>query len=789
MDTNQRDALGFAQGRKWKARWIWEPGDPKAPNAYCYFRKEFNLEELSSICRVFVAADTRFQLFINGRFVERGGPQSQPFLQYYDEHEVSEHLKRGLNCIAVIANHTGILPDTQGGLLAEVVSDDGQVIAATGEDWRAARAVAWTSDTYAYRGNKTTPFQEFYDARKAPEGWNLPGFDDSRWDKPFVVSTWISDRPPAVSPWTKLVPRDIPYMTAVPVLPDRIERVEESLDLINRSRANDLAPGLSMVGTEIKYSAVTGAENLCRESGDTTVQCSRNHLDDLDFDGVYAPAIVLDFGRVITARARIELSGMAGGMVEFGYAERLIDGHFNIAMECEFTDRYTMKNGEQSWESFSWRAFRYLKVRFRSCFEPITVRSIKGIISTYPYAERGCFDSTDKILNKVFEISRDTVRLCSNDCLMDTPWREQAQWLGDVAAVTVPCIYACFGDDLLPGKFIRQSAHNQHPTGMLSNISNIVNHNWQSAIPDYSLWWVMGLWNHYLYTGDEHWIHSFYPNALRIIYSHLDYVNEHGLIEDMPYWVFIDWADVERRGESAAYNGIFYGALETLAKMARLKNDRFTLELADEAMASIKSNFQAHLFDSDRRCFADANIDGRLSEKVSEHGNAAAIMWGLCDEETSRQAIETLWEKRSLRATEAQPFFMVVVLNALDRAGRFDLALRLIHDRWGRRMVERGATSVSEEWYINGSWRAGDWTGFLRTLSHAWSAIPAEFLIRNMMGLKIITPGGSKVSVSPKDVPFDYTVKYPVPAGVITVRKHGSEVEVSNTDTIKVQLA
>ncbi len=543
-----------------------------------------------------------------------------------------------------------------------------------------------------------------------------------------------------------------------------------------------------MVGKPVQYSRLEEPENLCRGEGETLVQNSLHHRD-LDFDGIYDPTVVLDFGRVITARARLHLHGVSGGIVDIGYAERLIDGHFNIAMECEFADRYIMKDGNQVFESFTWKSFRYLKLRFRSCFEPVSIHSVQGIVSTYPYEERGQFSSNDPILNAVFDISRSTVRLCSNEFLMDTPWREQAQWLGDVALVTVPAIHSCFGDAALSRKFFLQAGQNQHPTGLISNVSNTVNHNWQGAIPDYSLWWIQGLLAHFLYTGDEELIHRLYPQALRILDAHIDYLNEVSLIEDMPYWVFIDWADVEKRGICSAYNSIFYVTLQSIHDLATYKGDTYTARFARNLRTSMKAAFHDTLFDNERGCYADACIDGGLSLKVSEHGNMAPIWAGLCDYEVARQVISRLFESDgSVTFTEAQPFFMTVVLTALERADRFDLAVELIRRRWGKRMVGKGATSTFEEWYQNGSWRDGSFRGFLRTHSHAWSACPADFLIRHLLGLEILKPGCRRLRVTPRKGNFDYHVVFPTPLGSVTAECTNGEVKVSVKGPIEIEM-
>jgi hypothetical protein len=397
----------------------------------------------------------------------------------------------------------------------------------------------------------------------------------------------------------------------------------------------------------------------------------------------------------------------------------------------------------------------------------------------YPFEERGSFQSDDEELNAIFDICRYTLRLCSNEFLMDTPWREQAQWLGDVASVTLPGIYACFGDTTLPAKFLRQVTANQHVTGMLPNVSNRVSHAWQGAHVDYSLWWVMGAWNHYIYSGEREWIDWLYPVCSRVVQAFLPYVNERGMIEDMPYRVFIDWSDVDRRGECAALNAIFYGALEAVTRMAEVKHDSWMAGLCRRYMGAICTSFQESFFDAQRGCFADARIEGELSPKTSEHTNMAAIRWGLCDDETAAAVVRLLYEEQSISYTEAQPFFTAVVLQALCRMGRFDLALQMVRDRWGKRMVSRGLTSTAEEWTLNGTWRSGQFQGIMRTISHAWSAFPAEFLIRYLAGIEILSPGCRRLRVDPPPVDFDYQVRFPTPSGEVIVERKGGHTGVS----------
>ena len=760
----------FISTHRWRGKWIWAGGPGTESNVYYYFRKEFDLSETAETAPVRITADTRYDLYVNGSHAARGPVLSQPYFQYYDTHDVARLLRPGRNCIAVVVYHIGHFQDTRGGLLLELDAD-GIPVTQTDPSWRVTRAAAWMQDTHYFRMNKAVPYQEVFDSRRVPDGWSDAKFDDGGWAKAAAISARGMDAPPAVCPWSKLVPRDIPPLEETVLKPATVVCVEECLAIDHRMKPLDLSLGLSTVGKPINYSVLENAESLVEGgSGATLVRCSTNHLDGV-FDGVYDPCIVLDFGRIITAFVEIDIEGPAGGMVDIGYAERLTDDRFVNSIEGQFATRLVLRGGRQTFRSFNWLGFRYVKVRFRKCYEETKVHGFRAIDSTFPFEERGAFTSSDERLNRIWEISRATIRLCSNEFLTDTPWREQGQWLGDVAAVTLGGIYACFGDTALPGKFLRQSAANQMPTGFITNMTNSISFDWRNVIPDYSLWWIQAVWDHYLYTGDEKWIHQCYPTVLKIVYSLADYVDEYGLVDNMPYWIFIDWAAVDRRGECAAYNAIFYGTLDAVRKMAAMKRDDYTLQLADEIRATMQANFMQRLFDPDRGCLADANIDGRLSPRVSEQANMIAIQYGLCDDEAARAIVDAFYVRKSVDYTRAEPFFTWQVLKALDRIGRFDLAMAVVRERWGW-MIERGQSSCSEEWGRHGSWRSGEYSTIMRTESHAWSACPVEFLTKTLIGLEILEPGCKRIRLSPKADALDsFNVTYPTPLGPIAVTK------------------
>ncbi|MCL2832951.1 MAG: family 78 glycoside hydrolase catalytic domain [Treponema sp.] len=759
------------------AEFIWAGSGDRTVNTFYLFRRKLRAEKPGTYT-LSISGYTRYRLYINGEFISNGPPPSPEYISICDVHNVT--LPAGFNCISVEVWYfrEGASPF----LILELKDSGGNVLLSTNETWKALRAPMWRQDTQADINCCPMLHQEFYDARVCPEGWKLTGFDDTLWPKAAVLEP------------IPLVRRDIPVIGTKPVYANRIELVEEAIGLENRRRSHDLSIVLSMQGKPLEYSTAGKTENLLNESGESIFMSSTNHMNhDFTLDGYYDPCVILDFGKVITGYAEFSLDGFCGGMLDIGYAERLIDGHFVNALEgLHGSDRYIMKGGPEQYRFFAWKAFRYLKLRFHDCFEPVTVHYVRAAAATYPYRKRGNFESSDQLLNKVFDICRYTLRLCSHEHIMDTPWREQGQYCIDVSAVSLGGIYACFGDTALTGKFLWQAAMVQLPSGLIKEATHNWNGAWRGTVFDCSIWWAGALWNHYEYTGDEQWIVRFYPQVSRIVYGVTEYLDKNGLIGPLPYRAFVDWAKIEGlgygqdhvSGESTFLNALFYGTTAKILKMADLMGDTRMVSYLTDVRAGIKKTYNTQFFDNNKGVYTDLNLKGQKSG-VSEHSNMAAILWGLCDSEEAANIINKMFINKSIKFTMAEPFAAAITLQALDKAGCTDIACQIIRDRWGAWMADRGATSLNEEWGHNGSWRSGQYLGFMRSFSHAWGAGPAEFLIKNIMGLEIAEPGCGKIRLNPRNIGEDYTAAYPLPQGDIIVRFRDGSYAVTLPDGVE----
>ena len=110
------------EAKKWLAKWIWCAGEPVPRNFYLYCRKSFKLSGNATEAPIDVTADSRYKLFVNGRFVGRGTARCDQRWQYYDTYDLAPFLSAGENVVAVIVHQFGVLGDYclgRGGLLLQ----------------------------------------------------------------------------------------------------------------------------------------------------------------------------------------------------------------------------------------------------------------------------------------------------------------------------------------------------------------------------------------------------------------------------------------------------------------------------------------------------------------------------------------------------------------------------------------------------------------------------------------------------------------------------------------------
>jgi hypothetical protein len=509
----------------------------------------------------------------------------------------------------------------------------------------------------------------------------------------------------------------------------------------------------------------------------------------------------VDFGKEVAGYPRIRIRGARGGEVlDLGYGEVLQEPSGGFVPQSvdlkpllvqagkpgtarlnpdrdgvHYADRYTCRPGEQEFRTFDRRAFRYLQLDVWNAPEGLELDGLDIVLSTYPVEYKGAFECSDERLNRIWEIGRWTCQLNMEDAYTDCPWRERGQWWGD-ARVEALINYYCFGDTALIRKALRQKGQSLNEEGMTWGVYPT---DWDGGrLPSFTLIWIAQLLETYQYTGDRDIIAELYP---KIRYS-LDTffgprVSQQGLLKDVPYWVFIDWAPVDDKGQPGALNAYYYDALRAAAEMGKLLGNQKAADEYTRRAQAVRDAMNRHLWDAQAHAYRDSILpDGKLSAKISQQTNSLCVLFDIAPQAEHVRILDTIYapENKGKVVEAGSPYFSYYQLAALYHAGRDQQALAYIREKWGR-MLDWGATTWWEMWNPGASF------------CHGWSGGPTYNLPSEVLGVKPLKPGFAEVSVAPQWVGLQYASGI-VPTAKGDVKVAWSRDERGRTAAVRVEL-
>ncbi|WP_164849986.1 alpha-L-rhamnosidase-related protein [Mucilaginibacter limnophilus] len=186
-------------------------------NVWQVFRKEIDLPDRPQCAVARIAVDSKYWLWINGKMVVYEGGLKRgpdPKNTYFDVVDLSRHLKKGKNTIAVLAwywGKDGFSHKNSG--VAGFVADfdiDGKKIG-TDDAWKAMRHTAYGNTGAPHPNYRLSDDNIHFDARNDIGPWISSGYDDSKWPNAIVYGK------PPVAPWHQLVERPIPLWKVSPL--------------------------------------------------------------------------------------------------------------------------------------------------------------------------------------------------------------------------------------------------------------------------------------------------------------------------------------------------------------------------------------------------------------------------------------------------------------------------------------------------------------------------------------------------------------------------------------------
>ncbi|MFC4812093.1 family 78 glycoside hydrolase catalytic domain [Paenibacillus sp. GCM10023250] len=455
--------------------------------------------------------------------------------------------------------------------------------------------------------------------------------------------------------------------------------------------------------------------------------------------------VLIDFGRELTGYVAFELDAGEGTIVDLYGFEYMRDGWRQYTYELDNTLRYTCREGRQSYTSLVRRGLRYLAVTVRGASRPVKLYEVKLLQSNFPVANAGTFHSSDAMLNEIWRISRDTTRLCMEDTFVDCPAFEQTFWVGDARNASLINYYA-FGSSEIVERILRLVPESAFQTPLYGDQ---VPSGWSSVIPNWTFFWVTACLEHYRYAGSETFARDLWPHVRFTLEHYLAKLDERGLLK-IKGWNLLDWANFEQPGDGVVspQNMFLVKALRDAAALAAAAGDAAAGDRFEAAANRLRGAINAHLWDASRRAYLDClHVDGSPSKTTSMQTQVVASLCGIPDEERAVVIRAYIVEPPASFVQIGSPFMSFFYHEALANLGLQDVMMRDIRTQYAA-MVDNGATTVWEVYPTSGITQNAKMP--TRSHCHAWSAGPVYFLGSEILGVRGITPGWTKVRIAPK---------------------------------------
>ncbi len=738
------------------ASWIWsEEGTHAVPSAgqgspshyqVRYFRRNFDVTNpVGAALTVHLSADSRYVFHCNGVCLGRGPAKGDINHHFYDTYDLTPHLRRGRNVLAVIvldmsrvAHRPAQLGPPcsvmtySGGLVLEgaVVDQAGAVSTdlQTDAQWRVA-----VDHGHRFQNENTTfeGYHGYFEQRISafvPAGWTTVEFDDSAWPAArvlFKAERWENRRDPA-SPYG-LLPRMIPMLEEGAPAP---------------------FPDAYVTGG----GAVSPAWQQLLARGVPLTLPPGENVD-----------LVLDMGALTTAFPQLVVAGGAGSTVRLTYAEALrlpwntpgakllgkqqslanLASHFadestgwtfdRRGKVTGWSDLWEPSGREETFEPLHWRAFRYVGLQITVGSEPFTLRAVRQRFTAYPYRVMATFASSDLALDKIWQVGLHTMRMCSHETFEDCPHYEQMQYAGDTMITSKLAMFTT-GDYRLSRQALYQFDWSRLSDGLTQARfpSRLV-----QVIPAWSIHWITNIKDYFLCTGDRDTVADLLPGVRAVLDWYRRHTDADGLPAKLPFWNITDWCPWWPRGvvpgadtgATCIHSAQYINALDEAAWMIRHFGRSAEADVLTAEAADLRRKAHARFWSEAEGLY----FDRPGGPEVSQYGNAWAIVAGLAGER--ERGIVMRRFPNDAKLAPGSFFWWHTGFTALAKSGRYDDMPQHLGP-W-HESVGYGLSTFVEE---NSYWRS---------LCHAWSAHPVLEFQQRILGVTPAEPGFARISLAP----------------------------------------
>ena len=737
---------------KWEAQWIWMPKSIQSDVMLA--RRSFTLEDIPEEAILRISASSKYELYINEKYISQGPARSAPHHQSFDVLEVSSVLKTGKNTIAVRVHYqrgtTSYHLKGRAGLLVQLDLDtkNSSSTIISDKNWKVHPDDSWDS-----KASAINRFQLFVNDRidfnKKNVGFEMLHFNDSSWlaAKPLLRNSgWPSQKKDEkattlTTPWTSLILRDIPYLNETEI---KATNLIEAKKIEYSNTKNPIFNNAISLTGEVEKRISKDYKNFLKKNKPLLLSALKEN--EMWF-------LLFDFGKVINGMPKLTIEGTKNTEVHVLAAPYMVDGVFTsqiAASNCH--DQLTLSGNKDTWQAMYFKPTRYLGIVIQNAKEAVKIHNIGIHQIAYPFELKGTIETPDATwIEDLWNASVKTIEVCTTDAFTDN-YRERRQYAqtGYYAALGT---YFTFGDTALQRRYLLQIAQEQEPNGMMPAYAPLTGDDYMTIL-DSNCLWIRSLYHYFLYSGDFVTVKELLPAAEKLMILLNSYTNELGMLNNPPYSYWLDHTLNDRRGANLTLNGHYLGALEDYSKVLEWLNKTEKSTFFKEKAENLRTSLGL-FWDTEKQLFADAFINGKRSAQFSEHANAMALACNVATPEQAKLITKQLlvkdnynYIKRENGITMVSPAMSYFFHKGLANYGYEEASLQLLNERFNKMLSPTTNGTLWEEWWRNGTGRTGKFQERTRSDAQTESVFPPALFSEYILGIEVTKPGMKEFIIS-----------------------------------------
>ena len=365
-------------------------------------------------------------------------------------------------------------------------------------------------------------------------------------------------------------------------------------------------------------------------------------------------------------------------------------------------------------------AGRYIEIVISTADQPLRISRFELLETHFPFEFSSRFASSAPAHAQIIPAALRTIEMCSHDTSMDCPYYERLNYVGDTRLQALVA-YVSADEERLSRKCIELFDLSRQTTGL--TYSRYPTRTVQT-IPPFSLWWACMVHDYAMWRKDRAFVADRMPGVRAVMECWRGFLSGNGLLRSPAGWNFVDWVPSWTSGIPAdgaeGFSGILnLQAIYALGKAAQLEDfmgepllARRHRQFAADLARQVKKQF----FDRRKGLFADD-----LGHKhFSEHAQCLAVLGGVKTGVSARTLIKRMLATTGLAQTTI--YFSHYLFEALGQVNEIDALLSRL-ETWNTLKLHGLRTTF-------------EMPEPTRSDCHAWGAHPVYHFLATIAGIR-----------------------------------------------------